>query len=108
MIKDLPPEELMQLRILKKILKDKHVADLLEDNFGYNKILLSSWVYTIKHVPLVHIGRVSRLLKVSPYVLNYKQVFDFYGKGPSFQEILKECTYFSNVEKTRILSGDEA
>lgn len=92
-----------QLKVLRDILKDKHTAELLEDVLGITKITLSSWIYTLKHVPLVHVGKVSRLLCISPFVLNYKQVLDFYGEGPSFEEVIKKCKYFSEVDLDRLL-----
>lgn len=99
-------QEVTQLRILRDILKDKHTAGLLEDVLGITKITLSSWIYTLKHVPLVHVGKVSRLLGISPYVLNYKQVFDFYGEGPTLEDVIKKCKYFSPVDVSRILQED--
>lgn len=99
-------QETLQLKVLRDILKDKHTEDLLGDVLGITRITLSSWIYTLKHVPLVHVGKVSRLLGISPYVLNYKQVFDFYGEGPTFEEVIKKCKYFSTMDLCRLLEED--
>lgn len=50
---------------------------------------LNNWKHR-GNVPLEHVGNMSRILGVSPYALNYEQVFSFNGEGPDWEDVVYE------------------
>lgn len=42
-------------------------------------------------VPLQFLGEISRALKVPQFALNYEEMVDLLGSGPTWERVLQEC-----------------
>ena len=97
-----------QQRVLE-LLWEKKGSNNLAREMGFTPSLLNVWKRKCGKVPLIHVGHVSRHLKVSPYLLNYLDVKYFFNKAPAWKEILidaKENNIFSRSELEYILKGE--
>lgn len=71
----------------------------LKSKFTYQKFI--NW-RVLGHIPLNHVGFVSRSLKLPPAALNYTQVIGYEGKGKEFKEVVECFAKEHNYSKTDV------
>jgi len=101
------PPKTQQGRVLELLWKKKGGSYTLSREMGLDSSALNVWKRQIGRVPMTHVGQVSRTLKVNKYLLNYTQVFDFFGKGDAFLTVLKNSKLFTEDDIEYILDGKE-
>lgn len=94
-----------QARLLN-ILWKKHGSNRLAIKLGFSRSLLNAWKRNLGYVPLVHLGHVSRYLKVDRYLLNYEQMTELMGQHKhNFKEIVIDSELFDTYQMDYIFKG---
>lgn len=93
-----------QARVLE-LIWERHGSNRLALRLGFTASLLNSWKRILGHVPLVHLGKVSRYLKIDPLLLNYEQLSELRGNWKNWIDVVYESKLFNESELEYILRG---
>jgi|GEM_PF-6104635 len=98
-----PPTQ--QARVLEVLWKKFGGSYVLARQLKLSNSMLNAWKRVTKKVPLTSVGKISRELGVSPFLLNYVEVLEFYGKGPDWEKLILDSRVFTDQQRSYILAG---
>lgn len=94
-----------QARVLD-VIWTKHGSNRLAVQMGFTRSLFNAWKRSLGHVPLMHLGQVSRVLKLDKYLLNYEQMVELMGEHKhSWKQLIIDSEYFDTKEMEYIFKG---
>jgi hypothetical protein len=94
-------EDIAQRRLLAIIYRRNGGLIGIAKKLGISSQLALFW-RTQGYVPIKRITKASKVLKVSPYALNYKGYTDFSGENLSWKKVVLECE-LTKEEKSFVL-----